>query len=183
MSKPDSKSPKNNFNGTQAVTADFAMIADFVKIPAWNKLIDGPVRQPGIVTTVDQTIPSNLADPCTARYQQVYANPRVPANLDIIDSAFTFSMAFGSKSLSDWALDISNNTNAVQIEVRLGLYFGDIVIRYGLKQDRLTAFLYPIDGTGNLAKYLVRTPGAPGTPATMTTGADAPTFDLAGLKP
>jgi|GraSoiStandDraft_48_1057284.scaffolds.fasta_scaffold730852_1 hypothetical protein len=150
--------------------------ADKAKITAWNKLFGGDTSaKHNLPHLFDQPIPVSDADICISRYREVYAKPIKSANYGIIADAYTYSINFGSYNLSNWLTQIVNNTNTVEIQIRLGLYTGNLVSTYNLRRDRLTAFLYPVDGSGQIATYLPNSIKAAGT--------SAGTYNLAGLQP
>src|ERR1700760_1478215 len=71
----------------------------------------------------DQPVDYNLAMACVQMYQNVYRNA---ANVDSIKSAYSWSANFGSQNLSNWALDIATNTNAVTTKMCFAIYTKDM---------------------------------------------------------
>lgn len=157
--------------------------SDTLKVFAWNKLIIGDsIVSHKIVETrkpYDQPVNYNDAETCIERYQMVYKDPA--KYVDIIQKAYTEGMVFGSYNLSVWLSSLKGVTNATQIKITLGLYTGNLVSQLGVTQDKLTAFLCPLDGSGNPAKYIVATTKSTGDPAAVGDNVDP--YDLAGLKP
>lgn len=149
----------------------------------------GPIS---ITLVQDYPFPVALAEPCLDRYRDIYHDN---INMGIITTAYTSSMNFGSQSLLDWAEDIRTKTDAVQIQIRLGLYTDKLVSEYGAPVDRLTAFLYPINQDGEMAIYVRKSTYSPVAPPKM--GSTAPpqvitpanrgdvatVFNFAGLQP
>jgi len=156
--------------------------SDTTKIAAWDKFVGGDsIAFHNIVKDKprDQPVPYNDVDACIKRYQKIYSDPIT--NAQLIKSAYTESMQFGSYNLGVWLASLKNVTNTTQIRISLGMYTGQIVPNLGATEDRLTAFLCPVDASNRPAVYLVATPTAQGV--TAPAGAPVDPYDLAGLKP
>lgn len=146
---------------------------------------------------VDQPICAKMANECIDEYQAKFDPTTATYDPGIMKDAYTWSMRFGSINLRDWLEDICNHTNIQEMQIRLGIYTGSILTQFptqiGPNKGRITAFFYPVDANGDLAKYTTPSNYMPpsGTldcsnllrTAPALQDDDVTVYDFAGIEP
>lgn len=82
-----------------------------------------------------QIVDPKLADECLLQYEKVYTSN----NADLIQSAFTTSVSFSFKDITQFIAAASGSADT--LEIKLGVYTQDFATQYNVQAGRLSVFL------------------------------------------